>query len=134
MRSPSYRSGNDIIVHLRWNALHKRGGKQSGDINWSIITKPPPLEYSRGATLAPKHSQCDLLFNDTRFGDSAECNSSAPSSVSYKSYGQPLQRGSIRRGEQAQITMATEAAMQVHDIYTAVMVGCGRAPSDSKLK
>ena len=42
MRSPSYRSGNDIIVHLHWNALHKRGGKQSGDIDWSIITKPRP--------------------------------------------------------------------------------------------
>ena len=41
--SPSYRSGNDVIVHLRWNALHKHGGKQSGDINWSIITKPCPL-------------------------------------------------------------------------------------------
>ena len=43
MRSPSYRSGNDIIVHLCWNAPHKHGGKQSGDIDWSIITKPHPL-------------------------------------------------------------------------------------------
>ena len=42
MHSPSYRSGNDVIVHLCWNALHKCGGKQSGDINWSIITKPHP--------------------------------------------------------------------------------------------
>ena len=42
MRSPSYRRGNDVIVHLRWNAPHKRGGKQSGDIDWSIITKPHP--------------------------------------------------------------------------------------------
>ena len=40
---PFYRSRNDIIVHLRWNALHKHGGKQSGDVNWSIITKPHPL-------------------------------------------------------------------------------------------
>ena len=39
---PFYRGGNVIIVHLRWNALHKRGGKQSGDIDWSIITKPCP--------------------------------------------------------------------------------------------
>ena len=30
-------------------------------------------------------------------------------------YGEPLQRGSIRQGEQAQITMATEAAVQAHD-------------------
>ena len=66
-------------------------------------------------TPAPKHLQCDVLFNDTCFGDGAECNSSAPSSVSNKSYGEPLWGGSIRRGEQAQITMATEAAMQVHD-------------------
>ena len=32
-------------------------------------------------------------------------------------YGEPLQRGSIRRGEQAQIAMATEVAVQVHDIH-----------------
>ena len=43
MHSPSYRSRNDIIVHLRWNALHKRGGNQSGDVDWSIIAKPHPL-------------------------------------------------------------------------------------------
>ena len=43
MHYPFYRSGNDIIVHLRWNALHKCGGKQSGDVDWSIITKPHPL-------------------------------------------------------------------------------------------
>ena len=41
--SPSYRSENDVIVHLRWNAPHKRGGKQSGDVDWSIVTKPCPL-------------------------------------------------------------------------------------------
>ena len=39
---PFYRGGNVVIVHLRWNALHKHGGKQSGDVNWSIITKPHP--------------------------------------------------------------------------------------------
>ena len=66
-------------------------------------------------TPAPKRSQRDVLFNDTHFGDGAECNSSALSSVSNKSYGEPLRRGSIRRGEQAQITMATEAAVQAHD-------------------
>ena len=42
MHSPSYRSRNDIIVHLRWNTPHKCGGKQSGDVDWSIITKPRP--------------------------------------------------------------------------------------------
>ena len=42
MRSPSYRSRNDIIVHLCWNALQKHGRKQSGDVDWSIITKPRP--------------------------------------------------------------------------------------------
>ena len=42
-RSPSYRSENDIIVHLHWNTPHKCGGKQSGDVDWSIITKPRPL-------------------------------------------------------------------------------------------
>ena len=30
-------------------------------------------------------------------------------------YREPLRRGSIRQGEQVQITMATEAAVQVHD-------------------
>ena len=40
---PFYRNGNDIIVHLHWNTLHKRGGNQSGDVDWSIITKPHPL-------------------------------------------------------------------------------------------
>ena len=30
-------------------------------------------------------------------------------------YWEPLWRGSIRQGEQVQITMATEAAMQGHD-------------------
>ena len=115
MHSASYRSGNDVIVHLRWKAPHKRGGKQCGDVDWSIITKPPPLEYSIGATLALKRPQHDVLFNNTHFGDGAQCDSSAPSSVSNKSYGEPLRRGSIRRGEQAQITMATEVAVQAHD-------------------
>ena len=69
-------------------------------------------------TPAPKRLQRDALSNDTHFGVTAECDSSALSLVSDKPYGEPLQRGSIRRGEQAQITMATEAAMQAHDIYT----------------
>ena len=38
-----YRGANDVIVHPCWNALHKRGGKQSGDVDWSIIIKPHPL-------------------------------------------------------------------------------------------
>ena len=33
---------NDIIAHLHWNALHKCGGKQSGDVDWLIIIKPHP--------------------------------------------------------------------------------------------
>ena len=43
MHSPSYRSGNDVMAHLCWNAPHKRGGNQSGDVDWSIIAKPHPL-------------------------------------------------------------------------------------------
>ena len=31
---------NDVTVHLHWNAPHKCGGKQSGDVDWLIITKP----------------------------------------------------------------------------------------------
>ena len=31
---------NDVIVPLHWNALHKHGRKQSGDIDWLIIAKP----------------------------------------------------------------------------------------------
>ena len=27
-------------MHLHWKALHKRGGKQYGDVDWLIITKP----------------------------------------------------------------------------------------------
>ena len=79
-----------VIVHIHWNALHKHGGKQSGDIDWSIITKPPPLEYSRGTTLALKCLQHDALSNNTRFGVTAECDSLALSSVSDKPYGEPL--------------------------------------------
>ena len=30
-------------MHLRWNAPHKHGGNQSGDVDWSIIAKPHPL-------------------------------------------------------------------------------------------
>ena len=29
-------------MHLCWNTLHKCGSKQSGDVDWSIITKPHP--------------------------------------------------------------------------------------------
>ena len=53
---------NDVIVHLRWNALHKRGGNQFGDVDWSIIIKALPLEYSRSVTPAPKCSQCGVLL------------------------------------------------------------------------
>ena len=37
---PFIRLENDVIVHLHWNAPHKRGGKQSGDVDWLIIAKP----------------------------------------------------------------------------------------------
>ena len=37
---PFIRLENDVIVHLHWNALHKCGGKQSGDVDWLIIAKP----------------------------------------------------------------------------------------------
>ena len=30
---------NDVIVHLHWNGLQEYGGKQSGDVDWLIITK-----------------------------------------------------------------------------------------------
>ena len=42
MHYPFYRSGNDVIMHLHWNAPHKHGGKQSEDVDWLIITKPRP--------------------------------------------------------------------------------------------
>ena len=51
-----------------------------------------PLEYSRDTTLAPKHLQHDVLFNNTHFGDGAECDSSAPSSVSNKLRGASTER------------------------------------------
>ena len=37
---PFIRLENDVIVHLHWNAPHKCDGKQSGDVDWLIITKP----------------------------------------------------------------------------------------------
>ena len=37
-----YGSVNDVIVHPRWNTLQKHGGKQYGDVDWSIIVKPHP--------------------------------------------------------------------------------------------
>ena len=55
-----------------------------------------------------------------RFGVTAERDSWALPSVSDEPYGEPQQRGSIRRGEQVQDTMATEAAVQAHDIYVSI--------------
>ena len=45
-KCPKFRCTSPFIgmrmMHLRWNAPHKHGGKQSGDVDWSIITKPHP--------------------------------------------------------------------------------------------
>ena len=65
--------------------------------------------------LAPKCLQRYILFNDTHFRVTAECDSSALPLVSNEHYGEPQQRGSIRRGEQVQITMAMEVAMQANN-------------------
>ena len=81
--------GNDVIVHLHWNAQHKHGGKQSGDINWSIITKPRPLStqevWPRLRSVRSVMHYLTILV----FGVTAERDSSALSSVSDKPYGEP---------------------------------------------
>ena len=114
MRSPSYRSGNDVIVHLRWNTPHKRGGKQSGDVNWSIITKARSSStqeaWLRLRSIRNVMSYLTILILETVLNVTPR---HCPRSLI--NYGEPLRRGSIRWGEQVQITMATEAAMQVHD-------------------
>ena len=96
MCSPSYRSGNDVIVHLHWNAPHKRGGKQSGDVDWSIITKPRPLSTQEVQLQLRNIHNVMYYLMILVFRVTARRNSSALSSVSDKSYGEPQQRGSIR--------------------------------------
>ena len=77
MRSPPYRSGNDIIVHLRWNAPHKCVGNQSGDVDWSIIAKPRPLSTQEARLQL--QSICNMMSYLTIFvlGVTAERDSSA---------------------------------------------------------
>ena len=98
---PFIGTGNDVIVHLHWNALHKRGGKQSGDVNWLIITKPRLL--STQEAWPRLQSVCNVMYYLTIlvFRVTTECNSLALTSVSNKFYGEPRRRGSFRRGEWA---------------------------------
>ena len=111
MCSPSYRSGNDVIVHLLWNAPHKRGGKQSGDVDWSIITKPHPLSTQEARLRLQNIYNVMSYLTIHILGVTAKHDSSALMNLK----GKPQQRGLIRQGKWVRVTMAIEAAMQAHD-------------------
>ena len=77
---------NDVIVHLHWNVLHKCGRKQSGDVDWLIITKPHLLS-TQEAWLWLRHI-CNVMYHFTIlvFGVTVKRDSVAWTSVSDKSY------------------------------------------------
>ena len=54
-------------MHLHWNAPHKCGGKQSGDVNWLIIAKPHLLSTQEVQPHLQGVLQCGVLHYDTCF-------------------------------------------------------------------
>ena len=76
---------NDVIVHLHWNTPHKRGGKQSGDVDW-LIAKPHLLSTQE----AQPRFRCirNVMYHFTIlvFGVTIKRDSVALTSVSDKSY------------------------------------------------
>ena len=114
-RYPFYRSGNDIIVHLHWNALHKCGRKQSGDVDWSIITKHHPSSTQEvQLQLQSVHNMMSYLTILVLESPSNVTPWHCPRSL-INLPGSLYEEAQFRQGEWAQITMATEAAMHVHD-------------------
>ena len=82
---PFIRLENDVIVHQHWNTLHKRGGKQSGDINWLIITKPHLLNTQEARLQLRGICNVVYYFTILVLGVTVICNSVALTSVSDKS-------------------------------------------------
>ena len=77
--------GNDVIVHLHWNALHKCGGKQSGDIDWLIIARPRLLSTQEAWPQLRCIHNVMYHFTILVFGVTVKCDSMALTSVSDKS-------------------------------------------------
>ena len=76
---------NDVIVHLHWNAPHKRGGKQSGDIDWLIIIKPHFLSTQEAWLWLWGIHNMVYYFTILVLGVTVNCDSVALTSVSDKS-------------------------------------------------
>ena len=76
---------NDIIVHLHWNTPHKRGGKQSGDVDWLIITKPCLLSTQEAWLQLRGICNVVYYFMILILGVTVVCDSVALTSVSDKS-------------------------------------------------
>ena len=71
-------------MHLHWNALHKCGGKQSGDVDRSIIVKPHPL-ITQEAGLQLRGIRNMICYSTILIlGVTAKCHSVALTSVSDK--------------------------------------------------
>ena len=76
---------NDVIVHLHWNAPHKCGGKQSGDVDWLIIAKPRLLSTQEVRLQLRGIRNVVYYFTILVLGVTVNCNSVALTSVSDKS-------------------------------------------------
>ena len=76
---------NDVIVHLHWNAPHKRGGKWSGDVNWLIIAKPCLLSIGEVQLQLQGVRNVMYYFTILVLGVTIICDSVALTSVSDKS-------------------------------------------------
>ena len=76
---------NDVIVHLHGNALHKHGGKQSGDVDWLIIIKPHLLSTQEAQLWLQGIRNVMYYFMILILGVTVNCDSMALTSVSDKS-------------------------------------------------
>ena len=76
---------NDIIVHLHWNAPHKHGGNQSGDVDWLIITKPHLLSTQEAQPRLQGIHNVMYHFTILILGVTVKHDSMALTSVSDKS-------------------------------------------------
>ena len=85
MAPPFIRLENDIIVHLHWNAPHKRVGKQSGDVDWLIIAKPRLLSTQEAQFWLRGIHNVVYYFTILVLGVTVICDSVALTSVSDKS-------------------------------------------------
>ena len=70
------------MVHLHWNTLHKHGGKQSGDVDWLIISKPCLLSSQKGWLWHQGIRNMMYYFTILILGATVSCDSMALISVS----------------------------------------------------